>query len=80
MSQDQEYCTIDEAASQLGTTPLNILMHLKRGLLAGHEADGGWQIETASVRGLLDKRSQGEKPDVVCASGCAKTHGCGGCK
>jgi hypothetical protein len=69
--------SITEAAQILQTTPLNILMHIKRGLLKGTENDGEWLIERASIDDLMLKTG-GRKADPVCASGCARQHACGG--
>ncbi len=74
----EEMLPIVEAATLLETTPLNVLMHVKRGLLKGVEEAGGWLIERASLDALL--ASSGGKSDQVCASGCAAKHACsGGC-
>ena len=69
--------SVTEAAKILQTTPLNILMHIKRGLLKGSEDDGEWLIERASIDALMEKTG-GSKADDVCASGCARKHACGG--
>jgi len=69
---------IEEAARRLQTTPLNILMHLKRGLLKGVEEDDHWQIDAQSLAELQDKTGGGKATDV-CASGCNKKHGCSSC-
>ena len=69
--------TISEAAKILQTTPLNVLMHIKRGLLLGTEEDDGWMIDKISLDALLAKTG-GVKADEVCSSGCAKKHACGG--
>jgi hypothetical protein len=70
---------VAEVAQRLGTTPLNVLMHIKRGLLAGAEREGGWLVDPESLATLLSKRAAGELP-AVCQSGCAKkAGGCGTC-
>jgi hypothetical protein len=70
---------VTEAAQILQTTPLNILMHIKRGLLKGHEKDGQWQVQKASLDALL-RKTGGKKADDICTSGCAQKHACsGGC-
>ena len=66
------------AAEILGSTPLNVLMHVKRGHLTGVEGEGGWQVDPVSLAALLEKRREGAAPDV-CRSGCSKTHGCKSC-
>ena len=74
-----ERLPINEAAQILKTTPLNILMHIKRGLLKGVEEDGQWKIEKVSLDALTEKTGGG-KADDVCTSGCAQKHACsGGC-
>lgn len=78
MDRDENYLPLAEAATKMRTTPLNVLMHIKRGLLQGVEEDGNWLVETASLAALL-ARTGGGKADGVCAGGCAKRHGCGGC-
>lgn len=68
---------ITEVAQILQTTPLNILMHIKRGRLKGHEIDGQWQVEKASLDALAAKTG-GKKADDLCAGGCTGKHACGG--
>lgn len=65
------------AAQKMGTTPLNILMHIKRGMLQGVEIDGVWTIDNQSLEALMAKTGGGKAQDV-CASGCSKKHACGG--
>lgn len=75
----ERWMTLAQAAEALGSTPLNVLMHIKRGLLTGLEQAGGWQVDTESVSMLLGKRRGGAAP-VVCTSSCArKAGGCGSC-
>jgi hypothetical protein len=70
---------ITEAAQILQTTPLNILMHIKRGLLKGAEKDGHWQVEKTSLDALAAKTG-GQKADNVCTGACTRKHACsGGC-
>ncbi len=69
---------IDEAARRLQTTPLNVLMHLKRGLLQGVEEDDLWRIDAQSLA-ELQARTGGGKAADVCASGCRKKNGCSSC-
>ncbi|TLM65917.1 MAG: hypothetical protein FDZ69_08130 [Deltaproteobacteria bacterium] len=66
------------AAEALGSTPLNVLMHIKRGLLAGVEKESGWQVDPASLAALLRQRGEGGAP-AVCRSGCSKAGGCKSC-
>jgi len=75
---DNALVSLEEAAQILQSTPLNILMHIKRGLLKGAENDGQWLVERASIDALM-KKTGGRKVDDVCKSGCARHHACGGC-
>ena len=73
----KEKVSILTVAETLNTTPLNVLMHVKRGMLEGIEEEGGWVIDKASLDSLVEKTGGGKAGDV-CASGCAKKHACGG--
>lgn len=74
---DKNTLPIKDVALILQTTPLNILMHIKKGLLKGVEQEGGWLIERASLEIFLEKTG-GVKAADVCTTGCAKRHACGG--
>lgn len=69
---------VAEVAQIMETTALNVLMHIKRGLLVGREREGGWLVDPESLAALLRKRAAGELP-AVCQSGCSKNHGCQSC-
>lgn len=73
-----EGVTVAAAARRLGTTPLNVLMHIKRGELAGEERADGWRVDAASLDALCRRRAQGGV-SLVCRSGCGKAAGCGTC-
>jgi len=73
----KEKVSISSVAETLNTTPLNVLMHVKRGILAGTEEEGVWMIDKASLNALVAKTG-GSKADDVCARGCVKKHVCGG--
>lgn len=77
MTEHIETLPIAEVAQRLQTTPLNVLMHIKRGLLQGCEGEDGWQIERASLEVFL-AATGGVKATGVCATGCAAKHACGG--
>lgn len=51
---------INDVAQVLETTPLNVLMHVKRGLLEGDEGADGWMISGASLIVFM-ARSDGKK-------------------
>ena len=68
------------AAELLQTTELNVLMHIKRGLLAGEERDGQWHVSAASLETLLAKDDR-VKGTVVCQTGhCGRGCGTGHCR
>ena len=76
---DADLVPIAMAAQTMGTTPLNVLMHIKRGLLVGREHEDGWLVDPESLAALLRRRAGGELP-AVCESGCGKkASGCGSC-
>jgi hypothetical protein len=71
--------SLDQAAEVLGSTPLNVLMYIKRGLLTALEHDGDWRVDPDSLAMLIRKRGEGNAP-AVCRSACAKqAGGCGSC-
>lgn len=76
---ERQWLAAGEAAQAMGTTELNILMHIKRGFLQGREVDGEWQVSAESLT-AFQRESQGAKAKVVCQSGCGgKKGGCGTC-
>lgn len=77
MNETKPRLPIATVAEQMNTTPLNVLMHVKRGLLQGVEEDGVWMIDCQSLEHLMITTGGG-KNAAVCASGCAKKHACGG--
>lgn len=80
MNEQTEKLPIPVVAEKLNTTPLNVLMHIKRGLLQGTEEDGVWQVDVESLESLMAKTGGGKAGDA-CSSGCAKKHTCGsGCR
>jgi hypothetical protein len=77
MDDQDERLSITAVAEIMNTTPLNVLMHVKRGLLQGIEQDGVWLVERRSLENLL-ARTGGGRAAGVCSAGCAKRHACGG--
>lgn len=67
--------SVATAAAELSTTPLHILMHIKRGLLRASEGVDGWQIEADSLVTLLAQRAAGAAP-LTCQSSCAHAGSC----
>ncbi|MEJ2525271.1 MAG: hypothetical protein P8Y73_06830 [Desulfuromonadales bacterium] len=74
---NEQMLPIAEVAKILHSTPLNVLMHIRKGLLVGIETNSGWEISRASLDALLIK-TDGGKAELACASGCAPKHACGG--
>jgi len=77
--QTGELVPISEAAQTLKTTELNVLMHIKRGLLQGQEGEEGWQVTAASLAALA-AAGPAQKGQVVCPPSCGKASGCSSCK
>lgn len=76
---NEHWFSLAQASEVLGSTPLNVLMHIKRGLLTGLERNGDWQVDPDSLATLISKRGEGNVP-AVCQSGCAKkADGCRSC-
>ena len=69
-----EKLTVAEAATSMRTTPINVMMHIKRGLLAGEEIDGVWYVPADSLASYLSDVNRGSHGSVCKA----KSH-CGGC-
>lgn len=65
----QSRFTLEQAAELLGTTPMNILMHLKHQLIEGTEVDGQWSIDAESLHAFKHKNSGKDK--TLC-----KKHNC----
>jgi len=80
MTKNPDYVSLDDAAKTLGVTPLNILMHVKNGLLAGKEEADGWLIAVDSLSKAKALREAGSRP-TLCSKSCHKPSGgcaCGG--
>ena len=73
---NNEKIPLSEAAIQLESTPLNVLMHVKRGSLIGEESNGCWFIDAASLDSFLAAQDDAPKENV-CQSSCA--HKCSSC-
>lgn len=68
---------INEVAELLQTTPLNVLMHIKRGKLIGTEEEGTWSVDSESLAAFRSVREGADK--TLCRSGCSRTGGCASC-
>lgn len=69
-----KYLTVQDAARELSTTHLKILMLIKQGTLQGVMDGGEWQVETTSVENLkahgIDPVAQPSCRTSCTASGC----------
>lgn len=77
MEKSVQIVLLSEAAERMGTTELNVLMHLKRGFLIGEENQGQWYVHETSLKGFLAANSH-SKVETVCQSGRCR-HSCGSC-
>ncbi|PLX97501.1 MAG: hypothetical protein C0622_12840 [Desulfuromonas sp.] len=66
MCEQNTECLIANAAELMNTTELNVLMHIKRGLLEGEERDGVWYVSKPSLESLLARERKAN--GAVCAS------------
>lgn len=71
--EDNDLVNLEQAAEMLGTTSVNILMNLKRGLLQGREIDGLWYVSRASIAA-----HGGDTRSAVAAPMCRRST-CGSC-
>ena len=72
-----ELISADDAAAQLNTTPLNILMHIKRGLLKGQECEGTWFVLSDSLERFMIDNGAGKSNQVCKKKTCSCTTSCG---
>jgi len=77
MFDDSGLLSLTKTAQLLKTTQVNILMHVRKGLLKQVEKDGIWYITIASLEGFVSENGV-RKSDRVCASGCSRHASCGG--
>jgi len=70
-----EKLTVAEVATAMKTTSINVMMHIKRGLLVGEEIDGDWYVAADSLANYLSDPSRGHTGSVCKA----KSHCGGGC-
>lgn len=71
--------SIDEVAQALGTTPVNVLLFIKRGLLVGHEEENGWVVDGESFTAFSHSEA-GQAGRAQCRSACSRAGGCGSCE
>lgn len=78
---EADLVSLEDAAQQLATTPVNVLLHVKRGRLAGREVQGIWRIEAASLQQLQQTlaAAQATSGAAECRPACHHGKACGGC-
>jgi len=76
METQSDLLPISTVAEQLNTTPLNVLMHIKRGLLNGLEVNGAWYVPAAALEKYL-LQAGGAAHGSLCKSSCK--HSCSSC-
>jgi hypothetical protein len=76
MNQKKDMVPVEEVAQELGTTGLNVMMHIKRRLLEGREIEGQWYV---SMESLEQYRLEGaDRPgSTLCSRHCPSN--CGSC-
>ncbi len=76
MIQENGLLTLSKTAQLLKTTQVNVLMHVRKGLLDQVEKDGLWYVTIDSFETFVSQNGI-RKSDSVCASGCGKHASCG---
>jgi len=77
MMSTSNHIPLDVAARKTHTTTLNLLMHIKRGLLPATEDQGQWCINEADLNTFIADNRKAEPGELGIHSGCGK--GCGSC-
>jgi hypothetical protein len=70
--------SVEEVAKVLGTTPLNVLLFIKRGQLAGKEVEGVWHVDRESFAEFLESPAA-RNGSAPCRSACSRASHCGSC-
>jgi hypothetical protein len=72
------HISIEEAAGELATTPLRILMLIREGVMKGCQLEEEWYVDMNSMACFRAYGVEGEKPKACqgsCASGGCSGHG-----
>lgn len=69
-----ERITIEQAAQELGTTALALLMQIKRKHLEGVEIEGKWYVSRESLSAF--QKAEHAPTAHICRGGCANPGGC----
>lgn len=76
MTRQTDLLTVADVATTMKTTTLNVMLHIKRGLLVGEEIEGMWYVQPASLSSFLNNAA-GAARGSLCKSTCG--HGCSSC-
>lgn len=68
---------LDRAAKQAQTTTLNLLMHVKKGLLPADEHGGQWFVSSTDLNSFINESRRAEPGELCARNTCGK--GCGSC-
>ena len=77
MTEKTTLLPLDQVARQMGTTELNVLMHIKRNKLKAEEQNGKWFVHEASLNAFLASPERAETV-VSCKVHCCGS-ACGSC-
>ncbi len=72
-----KHIPLDVAARKTHSTTLNLLIHIKRGLLPATEEQGRWFINEADLNAFIAENRKADPGELGLHSGCGK--GCGSC-
>lgn len=80
MTTEAEKLTVEDVATSMKTTSMNVLMHIKRGLLAGEEIGGVWYVAADSLAGYLAGTGGAARGSLCkskrhCGQGCSSSCG-----
>lgn len=80
MTTNVEKLSVNEVAIAMKTTSMSVMMHIKRGLLAGEEIEGVWYVPADSLASYLDEAGAAAhgslcKSKSHCGQGCSSSCG-----
>lgn len=80
MTSQVEKLTVAEVATTMKTTPMSVMMHIKRGLLVGEEIEGAWYVPANSLASYLSEAGGAAHGSICnskshCGQGCSSSCG-----
>ncbi|PLY00973.1 MAG: hypothetical protein C0623_06415 [Desulfuromonas sp.] len=75
MVEHNGFLTLPKTAQLLRTTEINVLMHVRKGLLEQVEMDGLWYITIGSFEEFVSHNGI-RKAAAVCSAGCGRHADC----